>query len=583
MIRKLFRQMMVTQIVSSMTVTLCMLIDSIMIGQFLGTDAMAAYGFTQPVLLAFAAPGAMISAGVQVVCGKTMGIGDQKGTDACFSVSAALTVLISALGLLVVLCFASPLCTLLGAGLPGGNNPVFKLTKDYLIGFMLGVPAFLAAQIIVPYMQMSGSRRRLVAAVLLMTVSDVVFDFLNVLVFHGGTFGMGLASSLSYYAAVLVGIGYFFRKDCLFHFRRAGLRRDTLRAILAEGIPTVVNQLSLVLLVFLFNRILRAVDSTMAVAAYSAVSTVSNFCYAFSSGIASVALMLAAMFSTDEDRSSLYALVQTMCRYAVTVLAAVTVAVLLLAKPLVALFLSDDPAAMDLAAKGLRLFSLCLVPCALNTGFKFYYQGIGRVRLMEFISVLQNFVFPALAALLLSPLIGTTGVWLAFLCGESAALAFICLHVWRENKRVSLQTEDFALLSPSFGAAPGECFERSVHSLREAGTISEDAMNFCLDHGQSDRMSMLVGLCIEELCCNIVRYGFQDGKRHSVDVRLVFRNKSGMIRIRDNCAQFNPVHYVELHRKDDPTAHIGIRLVMANIKNAVYLNSYGLNNLTLQL
>ena len=103
MIRRLFRQMMITQIVSSMTVTLCMLIDSIMIGQFLGTDAMAAYGFTQPVLLAFAAPGAMISAGVQVVCGKTVGSGDREGTDACFTVAAALTALIAALGLLIVL------------------------------------------------------------------------------------------------------------------------------------------------------------------------------------------------------------------------------------------------------------------------------------------------------------------------------------------------------------------------------------------------------------------------------------------------------------------------------------------------
>ena len=583
MIRRLFRQMMVTQIVSSMTVTLCMLIDSIMIGQFLGTDAMAAYGFTQPVLLAFAAPGAMISAGVQVVCGKTMGSGDRKGTDACFTVSAALTALIAALGLLIVLGFSGPITTLLGAGEPGPDNPVYKLTKDYLTGFMLGVPAFLAAQIMVPYMQMSGSRKRLVAAVLLMTVSDVVFDFLNVLVFHGGTFGMGLASSLSYYVAVLVGIGYFFRKDCLFRLRRDGMRRDTLRAILAEGIPTVVNQLSLVLLVFLFNRILDAVGDTVAVAAYSAVSTVSNLCYAFSSGIASVALMLAAIFSIDEDRSSLYALVRTMCRYAVTVLASVTLVVLFAARPLVALFLDNDPAAMDLATKGLRLFSLCLVPCALNTGFKFYYQGVGRVRLMELISVLQNFAFPALAASLLSPLLGATGVWLAFLCGESAALLFICVHVWRVNGRVSLSTEDFALLSPGFGAAPGECFERSVHAMEDAVRISEGATNFCRTHGQNERMSFLVGLCIEEICSNIVRYGFQDRKKHSVDVRLVFRNGAGLIRIRDNCAQFNPVHYIELHRQDDPTAHIGIRLVMAEAKDAVYLNSYGLNNLTLQI
>ena len=88
MIRKLFSQMVFTQVISCMAVTLCMLIDSIVIGRFLGVDAMAAYGYTQPVLLAFAAPGAMISAGVQVVCGKTLGSGDMEGTNSCFTLSA---------------------------------------------------------------------------------------------------------------------------------------------------------------------------------------------------------------------------------------------------------------------------------------------------------------------------------------------------------------------------------------------------------------------------------------------------------------------------------------------------------------
>ena len=584
MIRKLFRQMMVTQIVSSMTVTLCMLIDSIMIGRFLGVDAMAAYGYSQPVLLAFAAPGAMISAGVQVVCGRTMGSGDREGTDACFTVSVALTLLIAALGLVLVPLFASPLCTLLGAGQPGRGNPVHGLTRQYLLGFILGVPAFLTAQIMVPYMQMSGSRTRLVAAVLLMTVSDVVFDLLNVLVFHGGTFGMGLASSLSYYVALAVGLGYFLRKDCLFHLRRRGLRRDMLRAILADGVPTVVNQLSLVLLVFLLNRILRAVGGNISVAAYSVVSTVSNLCYAFSTGIASVALMLAAIFNADEDRSSLITLVKTMRRSAVTVLAAVTLAVLTFARPMVALFLADNPDALALAAKGLRLFSLCLVPCALNTAFKFYYQGIGRVRLMEGISVLQNFALPALAAVLLSIPLRTTGVWLSFLCGEGAALLFICLYVWRANGRVSLAAEDFALLPASFGAAEKDCFECSVRSEQDAVEASSRAVAFCRAHGQDETASTLIGLCIEEMTCNIVRYGFsQDKKEHMIDVRLVFRDGARLIRIRDNCAHFDPTHYLDLHRRDDPVAHMGIRMVMASVKDAAYLNTFGLNNLTLRL
>ena len=179
MIKKLFRQMLVTQIVSSMAVTLCMLIDSIMIGRFLGVDAMTAYGLASPLLLVFAALGSMISSGVQVYCGKTMGRGDRDGTNACYTVSVFLAAAISILGLTLVLVFLGPLTTLLGAGQPGPYNPVYGLTRDYLLGFILGAPVFLCAQIMVPYMQLSGSRGRLVAAVVAMTVSDIVFDLFS--------------------------------------------------------------------------------------------------------------------------------------------------------------------------------------------------------------------------------------------------------------------------------------------------------------------------------------------------------------------------------------------------------------------
>ena len=74
--------MLVTQVISAMTVTLCLLIDSIMIGRFLGVDPMTAYGLSNPLLLIFAALGTMISAGVQVMCGKSIGSGDRDGTDA---------------------------------------------------------------------------------------------------------------------------------------------------------------------------------------------------------------------------------------------------------------------------------------------------------------------------------------------------------------------------------------------------------------------------------------------------------------------------------------------------------------------
>ena len=82
---------------------------------------------------------------------------------------------------------------------------------------------------------------------------------------------------------------------------------------------------------------------------------------------------------------------------------------------------------------------------------------------------------------------------------------------------------------------------------------------------------------------NIVAHGFKGKKDHSIDVRVMLKNGSPVLRLRDNCAGFDPVKYLELHEDDDPVAHIGIRMVIKLVKDANYVNSLGLNNLTLSL
>lgn len=576
--------MLVTQILSAMTVTICMLIDSIMIGRFLGVDAMTAYGLASPVLLVFSAFGSMLSAGIQVMCGKTMGNGDREGTDACFTVSVVMAGAVALVGVAAVILAAGPLATLLGAGHDSPDNPVFSLTRDYLTGFIIGAPAFIFAQIMVPYMQISGNRTRLVVAVALMTVSDVVFDILNVAVVKGGTFGMGLASSLSYYIAFAVGVLYFFQKDCMFRFRPRSIRAKLCRELAGHGVPTVVNQISLVLLVFVLNKILLSAGSNAAVAAYSVISTVGNICYCFGGGAASVALLLASVFYSDEDRTSLYAVVRTMTFYAVVLDAALIAVVFAAAPALVRLFLNSAPEARDIAVTGVRIFVFSLLPSALNSCFKNFYQGIGRTGLSELISVLQNFVFTVLFALVLSRFFAAAGVWAGYVCGESVTLVLLVLFVWRQNGGAALSIRSFSLLPEGFGAREGEYLEMTVRSADGVVEASQQAAGFCRARGESARNSMMIALCIEEMANNVVTYGFAKGGRdHSIDIRLLFKEGRRVLRLRDNCVNFDPVHYMELHRADDPTAHIGIRMVMKMVTEANYINSLGLNNLTLVL
>ena len=582
MIGKVFKKMLVTQILSAMTVTLCLLIDSIMIGQFIGVKGMTAYGLSTPILLVFAALGAMIAAGVQVVCGNTMGKGDEKGTNSCFSVSSILALGISVIGLILVFTIPDQLCSMLGAGSPADGGEIFINTKNYLFGFIIGAPAFIFAQIMVPYIQMVGEQTRLITAVAAMTIADVVFDLLNVLVFKGGMFGMGLASSLSYYIAVAIGITYFFSKKNIFKFGFKYWSLKTCKEVIKNGIPTVINQVSLVLLVFLFNRILLHVGGDLAVAAYSVITTVSNICYSFGSGVAAVSLTLSSVLYGDEDRSSLHMLVRIMTRYAVVINIVVTLVVILIAPLIVKMFLEEE-SATGMAVLGLRLFSLSLVPCSLNTVFKNFYQGTSRIGFTEVISLLQNFALTAIAGSVLSLVFGTTGVWLGFVCGETLTFLIVCIVVYMKDHRLQPLAEVFAYLKDEVGVEDENCFETKVVTLEEVVQASEQVRDFCLKHGEDQRTAMCVALCVEEMAVNTIKFGFGADKKkdHSIEIRYMHKNGKRTLRLRDDCMHFDPVTYTTDKIEESPEKHIGIRMMMNMVKDAKYISTLGLNNLTM--
>ena len=132
MIRKLIRQMLAAQTLSALTVSLCLLIDNIMTGRFLGVGAIAAYELANPILLAVGALGSMLAAGVQVACSKSLGSGSQEETNRGYSSALALAAAVSLLLTAGVLIFRNPLATAMGAGREG---EIYDMTRDYLAGF----------------------------------------------------------------------------------------------------------------------------------------------------------------------------------------------------------------------------------------------------------------------------------------------------------------------------------------------------------------------------------------------------------------------------------------------------------------
>ena len=577
MIRKLIRQMLTAQILSALTVSLCLLIDSIIIGRFLGVESMAAYQLANPILLMMGALGSMLAAGVQVACSKSLGRGSQTETNSGYSSAIALTLGLSLALMFAVLIFSGPIAAVMGAGKTG---TLYDQTRSYMVGFIIGVPASMGALILLPFMQMAGKNNILIAAVLGMTISDIGLDLLNVLVFRGGMFGMGLASSISYYVAMAIGCGYFLSKKCMFRFSRRLVTKKKISELFRGGVPAVFHMASGVILTFLLNKLLLGTGGSDAVAAYSVLNSIGNSASCISTGIGSVSLTMTGILFNEEDRQGLEEMMKQLSRASVVLGLAVGAVLVIFAPAFVSLFLPEAGAVRSMAILGVRLFAAGMVPYCINTALKNAYQVTGRERLTETISLVAGAVFPALAAFVLSRFLGTTGVWFYFAAGQLLMLLSLALLIRRYSGTQPWKDGAYLLLKDDLIVAKEDVLEADIHTLEDMDRAVRETEEFCLERGESRRVSMRLALCVEEMASNTLLHGFpKDNLPHHLSVRVLDKKDGWVARFRDDCGAFDPVHYIPREGKDA----LGIRLALTLAEETSYIYSLNLNNLTLKL
>ena len=420
----------------------------------------------------------------------------------------------------------------------------------------------------------------LIAAVLTMTVFDVALDLLNALVLHWGMFGMGLASSLSYYAAMAVALVYFLSPKCVFRFSLKQVSFSKVAELFRGGVPTAFSMASSVILVFVLNRLFLRNGGAPAVAAYAIVSGIGNASNCISTGVSGVSLTLSGVLFREEDRSGLKRLLTTLIKYGCVLGLCVGVFLMIFAPLLTGIFISEPGDTKDMAILGLRLLSLGLIPCCVNNAIKSFYQGTDRVGMTEIISTLEGAVFPSLAAAALCAAFGVTGLWLHFVAGEILTLGAILLYAQKKAKARHLTIDTVMLLPDSFGALPEETLEMEIRSLSEVIESARKTGEFCRAHGMDEKFSNHVSLCVEEMASNTVRHGFAPDGSNYLSVLVQHLDKKWVLRFRDDCRSFDPVHYVPPEGQPDA---LGIRLMLAMADTVHYTYSLNLNNLTLIL
>ena len=110
---------------------------------------------------------------------------------------------------------------------------------------------------------------------------------------------------------------------------------------------------------------------------------------------------------------------------------------------------------------------------------------------------------------------------------------------------------------------PDAVLETTVATEEEVSAFSEKLRTSFMENGISTRTCMIAALCVEELACNTLRWGYGARENNRVDIRAACRGREVIVRLRDNGIPFNPEQYVRQFQApvQDPSKNVGLRIV----------------------
>ena len=580
-VRRVFKSNYIVIVVASYIAVSGMIVDSILISRFMNETAISAYGVVMTVFIILSSLGGILSAGGQSVIGRELGIGEVEKANRMNSIINAATLAFAFILILLALVFQKTTLALLGATEATGE--LYTMSREYLLGLIIGFPAILWTMIPGSFITLDSDGARTFISTIVMTVVNIAGDLLNVFVIHGGMFGMALATSVSYYVGMLLVLPHFFDRRFTLKFTNPGRSLKPLLGVIREGIPTGACRLAAALKFAGVNRILLSIATATTVASFTVARSLINFYDPLTMAVGMVVLMMGSAFVGEEDRHTLELLLRTMLRYCMGPILIVTVVMMVFSKQLTGLFLPETSPAFADALFCNRCLFVCVPLTGINYGMANYLQSVGKLKASMICNVLDNGGLLLLCAPIMSAAMGVAGVFLAFPVSKLLVTLGLILYAWIFRKEMPRSIGDFLFLDKGFGVSESDEVRRTLTRQEEVIACSEDVRQFCTNRKLPKRTAMLLALCVEEMCGNIIQHGFEPNKENTIDVRLQCKEDRVTLRVRDDCKPFDPKKCYEIYKSKENFSNFGIKMVVGMTKEIRYVNLMNMNILYMEV
>lgn len=577
LLSRLFFGMLPVQILIFAMGAINTIVDGAMAGRYIDASAVGVIGLYYSMVEIMTAVGSVLLGGTAVLCGRYMGRGESNNTEGIFSLNLTITMIVGVILTAVSLIIPGPLAVILGA-----NEELKGALVTYIVGYGIGIIPMLFAQQLAAFLQMERQSLRGYVGIAGMIISNVVLDVVFVAVLDMGIWGLALATSFSNLIYFLILVPYYFTSRAQLHYSFAKILWKDLWPLIKIGFPGAMLVFCIALRYMVINRLLLRFAGNDGLSAMSSFNMVCGIFIAFCLGNGALVRMLISVFVGEEDKISMRKTLRLVFTKGLALSVVVAAVIFAISPILTGIFFPDrNSSVYHLAYQLFVIYSFCIPLILICQIFTNYLQAMGHNLFVNIQSIFDGFFAMVIPSLVLAPVMGAMGVWLANPIGIVMTILLVpiyCIIYWRHVPR---NIDEMMFIRPGFGAAPSDVLDVSISTLDGVANAAARIQEFCVEHDVDKKSSYYAALCVEEIAANIVTRGFSaDKKSHFLTAMAIFLQDRLVLRLKDDCPAFDPGEIADLSSEESGLDNLGIRMVYDIADDVNYQNMLGLNVLT---
>ena len=414
-----------------LVMSLNMIVDTIFVGQWIGSLAIAAITVVLPIVFLISSLGMGIGIGGSSIISRALGAKAAEKAYLTFGNQIFLTLVLSILFVLVGILFNEPLLLLFGA-----NGDILVPATSYFNVVLYGVPFLAFAMMGNPVIRAEGKPKFAMYAMIIPAISNILLDIVFIKFLGLGMFGAGLATSISYAACGLFIFGFFLSKKSELSILAKNfiLSFSIVKEIVQLGGVTVARQGTISVLMIVLNATLFTYGGENAIAVYGIINRVMMFALFPVLGVTQGFLPIAGYNIGAKNNDRVRKVIKMAIIYGSAVASLIFLGIICFPEAIARLFTSDV-ALIDETPKALLYVFLATPVITAQLIGSAYFQAAGKALPALLLTLLKQGVFLIPLVYILPKFFGLNGVWFSFPVADVLATLVTLLFLKSEVRK----------------------------------------------------------------------------------------------------------------------------------------------------